>query len=113
MPQDTNRKFSRMAVQVAVSFQLKGGARMQGMSGNMNISGMFIETLTPGAFGEEVTVFLKLPGFKEEVPIKATVRWLERDGMGVQFASMGARETHGLTQLISALKNPNNTPPSQ
>ena len=106
MQQDT-RKFSRTAVQVAVVFQLKDGQRIQGMSCNMSIGGMFIETFSPAAFGEEITVFLKLPGLKEEAGLKATERRLERDGMGVQFGMKGARETHGLTQLLAALKNPN------
>jgi Tfp pilus assembly protein PilZ len=96
------RKHSRKAVQAAIAFQAKDGTRRDGMCSNMSIGGMFIETLFVASFGEEITVFMKLPGLKQEVAVKAVVRWTEPEGMGVQFGTMGARETYALTQLIAS-----------
>ena len=88
-------------MQAPVAFQAKDGTRRDGVCSNVSIGGMFIETLFVAAFGEEVTVFMTLPGLKNEVSVKATVRWTEKEGMGVQFGTMGARETYALTQLIA------------
>jgi type IV pilus assembly protein PilZ len=49
-----------------------------------------------------VRVFLRLPSLRGEANIEAVVRWSKPGGMGVQFGRMGARETHGLTELMSA-----------
>jgi type IV pilus assembly protein PilZ len=73
------------------------------MCNDVGIGGMFIETLSPAAFGAQVTVFMRLPELKEEAVIKGVVRWTEPDGMGVQFGTMGARETYALSKLIATL----------
>jgi hypothetical protein len=97
------RKHSRRAVQAAIAFCVKDGPRRDGICHDVSIGGMFIETLFVAAFGDELTVFMKLPGLKDEVSVKAVVRWTEAEGMGVQFGTMGARETYALTKLISAV----------
>jgi type IV pilus assembly protein PilZ len=95
------RKHPRQNVQIPVAFQREGGPRLEGLSRDMSIGGMFVETSSPAPFGATVQVFMTLPGLKQEVSVKATVRWTEPDGMGVQFGLMGARETHALTRLIA------------
>ncbi|HZF51393.1 MAG TPA: PilZ domain-containing protein [Polyangiaceae bacterium] len=97
------RKHSRSVHRAAVTFQVGDGPRQEGMCNDVGIGGMFIETLTPAAFGAQVTVFMKLPELKGEAVIKSVVRWTEPDGMGVQFGMMGARETYALTKLIASL----------
>ena len=97
------RKHSRSLHRAAVAFQVGDGPRQEGMCNDVGIGGMFIETLTPAAFGAQVTVFMKLPELKGEAVIKSVVRWTEPDGMGVQFGMMGARETYALTKLIASL----------
>ena len=62
---------------------------------------LYTELLTPAPFNATVNLYMQLPGVKQEVTVKATVRWMEPDGMGVQFGLMGARETHALTQLLT------------
>ncbi|APR82246.1 Hypothetical protein A7982_07595 [Minicystis rosea] len=62
---------------------------------------MFIETSASPPYGSKVRVFIQLPGLRTETTIDAIVRWSKPDGMGVQFGVMGARETHGLTLLLT------------
>ena len=101
------RKHSRSLHRAVIAFQVGGGPRQDGMCNDVGIGGMFIETLYPAPFGEQVTVFMKLPELKEEAAIKGVVRWTEPDGMGVQFSVMGARETYALTKLIASLPKTN------
>ena len=97
------RQHPRQSVQLPVAFQREGGPRIDGLSRDMSIGGMFVETTTPAPFGSTVQIFMTLPGLKQEVTVKATVRWTEHDGMGVQFGLMGVRETHALTRLIAGV----------
>jgi type IV pilus assembly protein PilZ len=34
--------------------------------------------------------------------LPAVVRWTSKDGMGVQFGLLGARETHEITEFVKA-----------
>jgi type IV pilus assembly protein PilZ len=95
------RQHPRQSVQLPVAFQREGGPRIDGLSRDMSIGGMFVETSAPAPFGSTVQIFMTLPGLKQEFTVKATVRWTEQDGMGVQFGLMGVRETHALTRLIA------------
>jgi type IV pilus assembly protein PilZ len=66
---------------------------------NLSIGGAFIQTDDPAPFGAAITVVIRLPGLGT-ASIPSTVRWCKESGMGVQFGAMGARETHGLTELL-------------
>lgn len=97
-----HRKHPRKDVHPPVSFQLTdNGPRVAGVCHDMSLGGLFIETDQPAKFGDEIRVFLSLPGLKQECSVKAIVRWTKPTGMGVQFGVMGARETHALTELLA------------
>ncbi|MCC6558985.1 MAG: PilZ domain-containing protein [Polyangiaceae bacterium] len=97
-----HRKHPRTPLQAAVAFQVADGPRIEATCRDISLGGMFIETLTPAPFGAPVIVYLSLPGLRQEVAVRSTVRWTMPDGMGVQFGVMGARETHALTQLLGS-----------
>jgi Tfp pilus assembly protein PilZ len=95
------RRHPRKVVRLAVAFQVKDGPRVDAFSRDMSIGGMFIVTDNQAPFNASVNLYMHLPGVKQEVTVKATVRWSEPDGFGVQFGLMGARETHALMQLLT------------
>lgn len=95
------RQHPRQTIEADVTFQIAGAARISARCRDVSLGGMFIETPTPPPYGTPVRVFMWLPGHRGEVTIEATVRWAKPDGMGVQFGVMGARETHGLTELLA------------
>ncbi len=95
------RRHPRRIVRLAVAFQVGDGPRVDAYSRDLSIGGMFITTDKVTPFGAAVSLYMHLPGVKQEVTVKGTVRWTEPDGMGVQFGLMGARETHALTQLLT------------
>ncbi len=97
-----HRQHPRKSVQSVVAFQLDGGPRVEAACRDISLGGMFIETPLSAPFNAPVTLYILLPGMKQEVSIRATVRWTKPEGMGVQFGVMGARETHALTQLLSS-----------
>ena len=97
-----NRKHPRAAIEADVAFQVGDGPRIAARCRDVSLGGMFIETQEPSQYGLPVRVYMHLPDLKAEVCLEATVRWAKPTGMGVQFASMGARETHGLTELLHA-----------
>jgi len=95
-----SRQHPRKEVHPPVAFEDPGGSRVEASCSDISLGGMFIQTPTPAAFGSKVKVFLTLPGFKTEVGVEAVVRWTNPEGMGVQFGTMGARETYALTKLL-------------
>jgi type IV pilus assembly protein PilZ len=96
---DDLRRASRYEMRIAMTFEV-AGREVEATSRNIGLGGMFIETTEAAPFGASITVHVPLPGFRAPVAIQSTVRWTLRDGMGVQFGAMGARETHALMQLI-------------
>ena len=96
-----HRQYSRKNLTSSVAFQFGEGPRVDAECHDVSLGGMYIETSAPAAYGTALSVFLKLPGLKEETRIQAIVRWWKPTGMGVQFGVMGARETHALTTMLS------------
>jgi type IV pilus assembly protein PilZ len=39
-------------------------------------------------------------GTKADLRLPGIVRWAKPDGFGVQFGSLGARETHAISELL-------------
>lgn len=97
-----NRKYLRQRVALPVAYQTADGVRVEATCNDVSLGGMFVETASPLSFGTPVKILVRLPGTKTETVLSAVVRWTTPNGMGVQFGSMGARETHALTELLAA-----------
>jgi len=97
------RRTDRVPIEVAVQFTSKGSLdKIPGVSKDISLGGMFIETAFPAPFGAAVLVGLTLPGQEAPVLLSGTVRWTNAGGMGVQFGLLGARETYAITELERA-----------
>ncbi len=97
------RRHSRVPFAEPVVFALKGKEeRLTGTSRDISLGGMFIETTTPTAFGAEIVVHVHVPGETQGFALPGIVRWVGKEGMGVQFGMLGARETHTITELVAA-----------
>ncbi|MFO0548427.1 MAG: PilZ domain-containing protein [Polyangiaceae bacterium] len=94
------RKHPRKALALDVTFTTSSGASASAICRDVSLGGAFIVTDSPAAFGAVVRLSLTLPDIDHPVEIEATVRWTTPAGMGVQFGLMGARETHGLVELL-------------
>ena len=93
------RQYERYAVEVEVVFE-RDGERVVARSRDISLGGMFITTDRALPYGTAVSLALTLPSLPSAANVDATVRWTGRDGMGVQFGSLRARETWAINQLI-------------
>jgi len=83
-----------------VKCERRDAAAFTGMARDISIGGMFVESSEILPFGTELSIALRVPGTKGELKLPAIVRWAKPHGFGVQFGSLGARETHAISQLL-------------
>lgn len=97
------RRHARVSADAApVSFVIKGSTtRESGVAKDISLGGMFVITDFLPEFNAELTVYVKLPGQQSELVLPGIVRWESKDGMGVQFGNLGARETHAITEFVA------------
>jgi hypothetical protein len=97
-----NRKHPRKPLHPPVAFSVGGGPRVEGVCHDISLGGMFIETSQPPAFGAAVTLYVSFADQDQPSEIGGTVRWTKPGGMGVQFGTMGAKDTYSLTKLMAS-----------
>ncbi len=81
----------------------RGGVRTESVMRDVSIGGAFMATSGQFAYGESVIVHVHLPGLESEIAVPSTVRWVNKEGCGVQFGVMGVRETHALVELAKKI----------
>jgi type IV pilus assembly protein PilZ len=97
------RRYQRAPLDAELTFTVKGGdSHVAGRSKDISVGGMFVLTASAPAFGAELVIHITLPGQKAPFALPGIVRWSARDGVGVQFGLLGARETHAITELTKA-----------
>jgi Tfp pilus assembly protein PilZ len=88
-----------------IRFEVLGTKRFfEGRAQDVSLGGMFIETDLPASYGSEVVIEIRVGdagGGKDTLRLPARVRWRRAGGMGVQFAALGARETHELLAVAA------------
>jgi type IV pilus assembly protein PilZ len=97
---EDKRVHPRVSLDIEVSCVRRDTAPFIGMAKDISIGGMFIESPEILPFGTEITIVGLLPGTKGELRLPGIVRWAKPMGFGVQFGSLGARETHAISQLL-------------
>jgi Tfp pilus assembly protein PilZ len=98
MDPSERRRHGRTEVSLPSSLE-KTGARTPSVMRDVSIGGAFMSTSETFAYGDAVIVHVHLPGLDQEIAIPSTVRWVNKEGCGVQFGVMGVRETHALVEL--------------
>lgn len=94
------RSHPRVIVDTQVSCQVSDTAAFTGLAKDISIGGVFVESTRVLPFGTEITIALRLPGSKAELRLPGIVRWAKPHGFGIQFGSLGARETHAISELF-------------
>ena len=94
------RVHPRVIIDTLVSCELSGAITFTGLAKDISIGGIFIESNEIVQFGTEITIVARLPGTKVDMRFPGIVRWTKPAGFGVQFGSLGARETHAISELF-------------
>ncbi len=101
LKQREQRQHPRKALHPRVSVRTPQGD-VVARCADISLGGAFIETEAEVTFGSQVDLVFEFPVVQGDCVITGVVRWTKPGGFGVQFATMGARETHGLVALLSA-----------
>ena len=97
---EDKRVHPRVMVDTPVSCEVRDGTTFAGLAKDISIGGMFIESTEVVPFGTEISIVVRFAGTKVDLRLPGIVRWAKPDGFGVQFGSLGARETHAISQLL-------------
>jgi Tfp pilus assembly protein PilZ len=81
-----------------------GEAALHATAVNLGVGGVFVQVDPVPNYGAEVVVVIQLPALTEAARLRGVVRWSNADGFGVQFSSLGARETHALGLLVASVR---------
>jgi Tfp pilus assembly protein PilZ len=96
-----SRRFTRALLGVTLFFTKRDSSEfIEAIGRDISLAGMFVETSTPADFGAEIIVHVTLPGSSLESLIAARVRWTTREGMGLQFGSLGVHETFIIADMV-------------
>lgn len=97
------RRHERARVDFAVELVVKGSdARLPARARDVSVGGMQVEASTLLPVSTEVVAHITFPGEKRPLAMPAVVRWAREGGIGLQFGLLGARETHAITEAMSA-----------
>lgn len=94
------RVHPRVVVNTTVTCELRDAAGFVGLAKDISIGGMFVESTEVLPFGTEISIVGRFPGAKAALRLSGIVRWAKPDGFGIQFGSLGARETHAISELL-------------
>lgn len=100
------RRHYRKRVSAAVEFQIGDGPRQPGVCQDFSLGGMHIQATATAAFGARITIHWPLKGLPEGSTLPGLVRWVKPGSIGVQFGSLGARETYALTEMLASETSP-------
>ncbi len=93
------RKFERVQFCQPVVVVDEVGQSFLGDACDLSIGGMFIAGVT-APFGTRLVVHIHALADDWTIAVPSVVRWSRENGVGVQFGSLGARETHAITTAI-------------
>lgn len=98
------RRHFRKSIRLELEFTAPDGTRRAGVTHDVSLGGLHIETDEPAPFGATITIYLSgVKGLSPTAALPAVVRWLKPREMGVQFGLLGARETYALTELLAGV----------
>jgi hypothetical protein len=96
------RRHPRKKIDVRVTIEIVEGEILDGRMTNIALGGAFVEVATTAGLGTPATLRVAFPASNFESKIGCTVRWVIASGIGLEFGSMGARDTHA---LVTAIEN--------
>jgi hypothetical protein len=98
-----HRRSPRVGARLPVRILL-GAVEIEASTRDVGIAGAFIESGEEPEYGARVEIVLLPPAVQAELRLTGVVRWVTAAGFGLQFDSLGARETIALSSLVVAFR---------
>jgi hypothetical protein len=95
------RRHFRKRISSALEFQVGDGPRLPGVCHDLSFGGMHIQADATPPFAAQIVVHIRLKGMSANAALPGFVRWVKPGAIGVQFGSLGARETYAITEMLS------------
>lgn len=89
-------------VSIVTRIVLEGQPRDATMT-NLSLGGALVETGHRHAMGARIELSFRIPTLEEPIQIGSTVRWLDADGVGLQFDGLRARDVWALNEYFKQL----------
>ena len=70
---------------------------------NISLGGALVSTASKCSMGQRVHISFKVPAMEESIDVGATVRWADKNGVGLQFDGLRARDVWALNELFKQL----------
>jgi hypothetical protein len=93
------RQHPRIPLAIEATIIMDDGSQLHGTTRDVGMGGIFVEIQGTFVFGVKVQVEVKLPKYGTTL-LPGTIRWIEPIGVGIQFGLLGAKDTHGLSELL-------------
>jgi type IV pilus assembly protein PilZ len=94
------RRHYRKRASFALEFQIGDGPRQPGICRDFSLGGVSIQTDVTAPFGAKVTIYWRLKGLPQPSTLPGLVRWAKPGSLGVQFGSLGARDTYAISEML-------------
>jgi hypothetical protein len=97
------RKHTRASVLIPVTCEVSGSPAFYGAAKDISLRGARIQCGKPPEAGTKVTVVVRLPGEPRQSRLEGTVRWTTARAFGVQFETLGVKDTCAMANLLGRL----------
>lgn len=94
------RRVVRVRAALSVVVARADGSKRLARVLDVSVGGMHLESEEVPAYGEHLTIVVRLEEHRDWVLLPATVRWFTGSGFGVAFTSLDAHEERALTEFV-------------
>jgi hypothetical protein len=70
---------------------------------NLSLGGALVSSARKTPMGTRAHIVFSIPTLEDPIEIGATVRWVDSDGLGIQFDGLRARDVWGLNKYFEQL----------
>jgi hypothetical protein len=97
-----NRRQSRHEVSIPTKIVVDGAPNDCTML-NISLGGALLAAHAKYAMGQRAQISFHVPTMTEAIEVGATIRWSNRDGVGLQFDGLRARDVWALNEYFKQL----------
>ena len=97
-----NRRQSRHDISIPAKLTIDGTPNDCTML-NLSLGGALVAADAKYAMGQRVQIAFHVPTMEDAIEVGGTVRWSNRDGVGVQFDGLRARDVWAINEYFKQL----------